>query len=174
MPIPCHDVRIEPDLQPITGEVMTGASSIIQDGVRLDVVANDFWEGRFERTYLDVRVFNPRAPSNRQTQMTACYRRHESIKKRAYEQRIREVEHASFTPLVLSATGGMARQATSFYKRLATLLATKWNQPYSSPLSWLCCRLTFPLLRSAIQCIRGARSSCGRAIRSPPHRPGHL
>ena len=48
-----------------------------------------------------------------------------TFKKRAYEQCIREVEHASFAPLVLLATGGMARQATSFYKRLATLLATK-------------------------------------------------
>ena len=35
-------------------------------------------------------------------------------------------------------------------------------------MSWLCCRLTFSLLQSAIQCIRGARSSCGLTIRSPP------
>ena len=33
---------------------------------------------------------------------------YEQVKKRAYEQRIREVEHATFTPLVLSATGGLA------------------------------------------------------------------
>ena len=43
-------------------------------------------------------------------------------KKRAYEQRIREVEHASFTPLVMSATGGLAKEATNFYKRLASPL----------------------------------------------------
>ena len=44
-----------------------------------------------------------------------------------YEQRVREVEHASFTrtPLVLSATGGMANEATVFYKRLASCLTTK-------------------------------------------------
>ena len=51
----------------------------------------------------------------------------EVCKKRAYEQRVREIEHASFTPLVLSATGGFAREATIFYKRLASLLATKWD-----------------------------------------------
>ena len=28
------------------------------------------------------------------------------------------MEHATFTPLVLSATGGLARQAAVFYKRL--------------------------------------------------------
>ena len=131
----CHDVRVEPDLQPITGEVMIGSSSITQDGARLDIVANGFWGGRFEKTYFDVRVFNPHAPSNRQTRLPACYRKHENVKKRAYEQLIREVEHASFTPLVLSATGGMANEATTFYKRLASRLATKWDHPYSSTMS---------------------------------------
>ena len=83
-------------------------------------------------------------------------------------QRIREIENASFTPLVLSATGGLAVEATVFYKRLASLLAMKWDQPYSSTLSWLRCHLNFSLLRSAIQCIRGARSSIGQAIKAPP------
>ncbi len=48
-----------------------------------------------------------------------------SKKKRAYEQRIREVEHSSFTPLVLSATGGLAREVNTFYKRLALCNWTK-------------------------------------------------
>ena len=39
-------------------------------------------------------------------------------------------EHASFTPLVLSACGGLATGASTFYKRLASLLAEKWEQPY--------------------------------------------
>ena len=164
----CSDVCIEPDLQPITGEVLTGATSNIQDGARLDIAANGFWGGRFERTYFDVRVFNPHAPSHKRSSLSACYRKQESLKKRAYEQRIREVEHSSFTPLVLSATGGMANEATTFYKRLASCLAMKWDHPYPSTMSWLRCRLTFSLLRSAIQCIRGARSSCGHATKSPP------
>ena len=54
--------------------------------------------------------------SHRQSSLSACYRKQESLKKRAYEQRVREVEHSSFTPLVLSATGGMANEATTFYK----------------------------------------------------------
>ncbi len=60
-------------------------------------------------------------------------------KKRAYEQRIIEVEHASFTPIVLSASGGLAKGATIFYKRLATMLAEKWDQPYSTTIGWLRC-----------------------------------
>ena len=60
----CNDVCTEPELQPITGESLTGASSNVQDGAHLDIAANGFWGGRFERTYFDVRVFNPHAPSN--------------------------------------------------------------------------------------------------------------
>ena len=164
----CNDVCIEPDLQPITGETLAGATSNAQDGARLDIAANGFWGGRFERTYIDVRVFNPHAPSHRQSSLSSCYRKQETLKKRAYEQRVREVEHASFTPLVLSATGGMAKEATVFYKRLASCLAMKLDCPYSSTMSWLRCRLTFSLLRSAIQCIRGARSHCGHATKFPP------
>ena len=161
----CHDVLVEPDLQPLTGETMTTyTTSNSTEGARLDIAVNGFWGGRYERTFMDVRVFDPHAPSNNNTNISNCYRKHENEKKRAYEQRIRDVEHASFTPLVFSATGGMAKQSTTFYKRLASLLADKWDHTYT--LYRLRCRLSFSLLRSAIQCIRGARSSCGHAIHS--------
>ena len=152
----------EPHLQPITGEHLSGASANTQDGARLDIAANGLWGSRYERTYFDVRVFNPHATSNRNTNPSTCYRKHEKAKKRSYEQRILEIEHSSFTPLVMSSTGGLGPAATATYKRLATLLAAKWNQPYSSTMSWLRCRLSFSLLRSSIQAIRGARCSSVR------------
>ena len=163
----CHEVCIEPELQPLTSEVLTRSTANSQAGARLDIAANGVWGGTFEKTYFDVRVFNPHAPSKRHTNPQSAYRKPEQIKKRAYEQRIREVEHTTFTPLVLSATGGLAREATTFYKRLSSMLASKWDQTYSSTLCWLCCRLAFSLLRTSIQAIRGARSSCGHAIKMP-------
>lgn len=48
-----------------------------------------------------------------------------------------------------SATGGLANEASIFYKRLASLLASKWDHPYSSTLCWLRCCLTFSLLLSS-------------------------
>ena len=75
------------------------------------------------KTFFDVRVFNPIAPSNRGQTPAAAYRKHEREKKRAYEQRVREVEHSSFTPLVLSASSGMGTEASIFYKRLAKLIS---------------------------------------------------
>ena len=168
----CGDVSVEPDLQPLTGEQLAYATSNVEDGACLDIAANGFWGGWYEKSFFDVCVFNPHPPSNRQCQLSACYRKHEKKKKRAYEQRVKEVEHVSFTSLVLPATGGMANEATHFYKRLASRLATKWDHSYSSTMSWLRCRLTFSLLCSAIQCIMGARSSCGLACKPSP--PIHL
>jgi len=98
---------------------------------------------------VDVRVFNPYAPSNASS-LSAAFKRHENAKCRAYGQRIREVEHASFTPIVLAATGGLAQEATIYYKRLACLLAIKWKDKYCKVMGWLRCCLSFSLLRSAI------------------------
>ena len=89
----CHNVAVEPHLQPLTGETLHGASSITQGGARLDVAADGFWGGRFERAFFDVKVFNPYARSNQRSTLAATYRSHENSKKRAYHQRIREVEH---------------------------------------------------------------------------------
>ena len=163
----CNEVCIEPNLQPTTPDQLSGATANSQDGARLDISANGVWGGRFEKTFFDVRVFNPHAPSNRNQTLSTCYRKHEREKKRAYAQRILEVEHSSFTPLVFSATGGMGREATCFYKRLASMLAQKWDYSYSTTLCWLRCRLTFSLIRSAIQSLRGARSSQHHAAHPP-------
>ncbi len=59
-----------------------------------------------------------------------AYRKHKGIKKREYGQRVRDVEHDVLTTFVLSTTGGMGREGTAFYKRLADLIAQKQGKPY--------------------------------------------
>ena len=66
----------------------------------------------------------------------ASYCKQESLKKHAYEQRVREVEHSSFTPLVLYATSSMAKEATVFYKRLKLPHALLWSGTIHTPLPW--------------------------------------
>ena len=70
-----------------------------------------------------------------ETQQSAIVTRNMKTRKREhnYEQRIRDVEHSSFTPFVLSATGDMAKQSTTFYKRLASHLAEKWEHRIAQP-----------------------------------------
>ena len=133
----------------------------------MDIAANGVWGSRYQKSYFDVRVFNPLAPSNRNQSLPSTFRKPELEKKRAYQQRVQEIEQSSFTPLVFSASGGMGIEATAFYKRLVSLLSLKWDAPYSKTFCWLKCRLSFFLLRSAIQAIRGAKSSKRRPARSP-------
>ena len=103
----CNDVRIEPDLQPVMPQQLSGATANAQDGARLDISANGVWGGRFEKTYFDVRVFNPHAPSNKNMTLSASYRKHEREKKRAYDQRVREVNiPPSPHSFYIAATGG--------------------------------------------------------------------
>ena len=54
---------------------------------------------------------------------------HEQEKKRAYNQRVLEVENGVFTPLVFSTSSGMGREASEFYKRLADRLSEKRDNP---------------------------------------------
>ena len=88
----------------------------------LDVAASGVWGGRLERIFIDVRVFNPFDSSNRATSLAASYRRHEQEK---HEERVPEVEHASFVPVVLSASGGYGKHANALFSRIASLLAEK-------------------------------------------------
>ena len=95
----CTDIQTEPELQEITTEVVSGRCANTTNGARLDIAASGLWGGRRERTLVDVRVFNPFAPSNCNTTLDRCYTKHEREKVCACGQRVREVEHATFVPL---------------------------------------------------------------------------
>ena len=154
----CHDVEREPPLLPLTGETIIPQSANRRDDARADIRARGFW-GRQQSAFFDIRVFHPNAPSYRHTSISAMYRRHEQAKKREYGDRIREVEMASFTPLVFATTGGMGREASAFYRPLADLMAANNNSTYSTTMAWMRCVLSFSLLRAAVMCILGSRSS---------------
>ena len=115
-------MAIEPPLQPLTGESIEPRSANRQDEVRADIHARGFW-GQRQSAFFDVRVFHPNAQSYCQSNIPSLYRRHELQKKQEYGDRIREVEQASFTPLVFTTTGGMGKEAVVFYRRLADLLS---------------------------------------------------
>ena len=159
----CHNVATEPLLQPLTNESFNHRSANTEPNARLDIRARGFWNTG-QDAFFDVRVFHPNASSYRSMTTTAAYRKHESTKKREYAQRVREVEHGVFTPLVFTTTGGMGREATTFYRRLADGISLKEQKKYSVIMGWIRCRLSFAILRSAILCIRGSRSSRHRPV----------
>ena len=160
----CHNVATEPRLQPLSGESLTYRSAITSNEAHLDIRATGFWTAA-QDAYFDVRVFHPNSPSNSSGSISTAYKKHEDIKKRAYGQRVRELEHGVFTPPVFSTTGGMGQEATTFYKRLADMIAQKQQKPYSIVINWLRCKLSFAAIRASIMCIRGTRSSNNRPLR---------
>ena len=94
-------------------------SSNCDDNAHLDVSAQGVWRGQFKRKFFDARVVDPSTQSNCQPPLISVCRRHAKERKSLYEQRVLEVEHPTFTPLLMSSTGGMAPIATTFYSHLA-------------------------------------------------------
>ena len=153
----CGDVQIEPTLIPLSGEAQLGKSANTSSEARLDVSSRGFWGDRFARTMFDVRIFHPNAPSVRTVPVNSLYVRHEKEKTRRYEQRVKDVEGATFVPLVFSTAGGMGRSSSVTFKRIAALLAEKTGLSYAATINVVRCRLSFALLRSAITALRGSR-----------------
>ena len=153
----CADVEIEPPLIRLTGEQMRHKTAKKQDDARPDISARDFWI-KGQKTFLDVRVFDPNAMTYQHLTMKQCYQKHENEKKRHYNERILNVDQGSFSPLVFSVTGGIATEAKVFYSRLAGMIAMKRKVEKSIVQSFLNTTLNFALIRSMLMMLRGSRS----------------
>ena len=154
----CNSVAIEPVLTPVNGRTFQHPSTTTDPNARVDIVAGGVWGGRFDRVYFDVCVFNAFAQSNTARSLASTYNFHERRKLAKYAERVREVEHGSFVPLVFSSSGGCGPMTHNCVKRLAFLLAKKRKGQYSDAINWLRRRIAFSLLRASSQGLRGARS----------------
>ena len=153
----CKDVRIEPQLQPVTGELLP-ASVNCAVGARADVSAIGIWQP-LQRAFIDVKVFNPHALTNVATPLSKTYLRHENDKKREYNMRIVEVEKGTFTPAIFSCSGGASPETSRLLKEIATKLAVKRKEAYSNTISFVRRRIAFDLLRTCTISFRGERGS---------------
>ena len=129
----CNDVEIEPVLQDISNEQLSKGSNKAADA-RLDIHARGFWEKQ-RSAFFDVRVCCPNADTYEHLEIPKIYKMHEDEKKRKYAERVNDIEHGTFTPLVFSTTGGMSKECTRYHSRLAELIANKKNETYSSTIS---------------------------------------
>ena len=159
----CPNVAVEPLLAPITGERFKAASTNTAPDARADIRARGFWS-RAETAFFDIRVFHPDAASYRHQPIRSVLEQQERRKRLEYAERIIHVDRGSFTPLVFTTVGGAAPECSMFLKRLCTLLAEKGDKSYGEVMSYVRCRLSFALLRSAIMCIRGSRSAYHRPV----------
>ena len=68
-----------------------------------------------------------------------------------------QVKKGSFTPFVMSTSGGMGAEAVLFIKRIAELIAAKRNEDYSDVVNYIRTLLSFCLLKSVLLAVRGER-----------------
>ena len=85
LPEVTHNVRTEPILKPLTGEVLRGRCANTEDAGRVDVKCTGFWNVH-QDAFLDVRVFNPLASSNRNKPIKTVYQHHEKERRRVFAQ----------------------------------------------------------------------------------------
>ena len=131
----------------LEGEIITDLTSV---NARPDVRARGFWrEG--QNAFFDVRITNTK---------------HEREKKRQYNNRIMNVEHGTFTPLVFSVNGGMAKECLKLHKFVAEKIANKSGCRNEKVLSIIKCKLSFLILRASLMCVRG---SCSLTTHSGNH-----
>ena len=88
--------------------------------------------------------------------MEQIYHHQEMEKKRMYNDRIIQVEKASFVPLIFTTSGGLGPEC-DLTGLLAEKICTKRNETYSSVIQHIRTRLRFALLRSTLVAIRGFR-----------------
>ena len=78
------------------------------------------------------RFFNPNATRYPKIELSKSCEVNEKEKKKDYNERIMQIEHGSFTPLVMSATGGMSRECRTFYFRLSEMINEKRGVNHST------------------------------------------
>ena len=160
-----RDVECEPMLQPVINRQGYKKTAILDDEARLDIRARGFWRDG-QNAFFDVRVTNADAASQQNSTIKSILQKHESEKKCAYNRRVMEVEHGSFTPLVFTTTGVMSHECSIYHKALAEKMSQKQGERYEVIVRYLRVKLSFLALKSTLLCLRGSRSHTTKASRT--------
>ena len=88
-------------------------------------------------------------------------RNEEQEKKSAYNEKVLQIEHGTFTPF-FSIYGSMGRECRRFYSRLSDLLSEKRHLRKSITMNWIRTKICFALLKFSLLCLRGSQTLCKR------------
>ena len=136
------DVKIEPDLLPV-GNTQLSVGTNIKDQARLDVSSIGLWSPQ-ERCLFDVRITHPNAPSNKNKSIANLLKENENEKMRSYNDRVLQVEKASFVPLGFATSGEMGTQCEKVHKQLARVISEKKGGRYATVMAHIRTRLRLP------------------------------
>ena len=133
---------------------MNGLTGVI---AKPDVQARGFWRDG-KNAFFDVRITNRNSESQRHLTSEKIFIKHEREKKRQYNNRIMNVVHGTFIPLVFPLNGEMVKECSKFHESVAEKIANKPGCRYEKVLSIIKCKLSFLILRASLICVRGSRS----------------
>ena len=68
------------------------------------------------------------------------------------------MEHGSFIPVVLSAYGRYGQETSCFVSKLIEKIAEKQDTERSVVANYIRSKVSYELVRSQVECIRGSRS----------------
>ena len=152
----CDNTDIEPKLTPLSGKVLPG----------MNVKQFKRRKGRYQNsTFLRTRAtdifqlqdFDSNAWRYRKKSLQRCHVMNEQKKrKRAYNERIVEIDHTLFTSLMFSTNGSMGRKCQKFYSRLAQMISEIRDLPQSISRNWIQTKVCFGLLESSLLCLKGS------------------
>ena len=121
---------------------------ILYTQIRSDIRMRGFWrEG--QNTFFDIMVTNADCPSQLEKPVQTILKSHENDKKRKYNARIMEVDHGTFTPIILTIKGVMGHECRVFHKTLSQKLAEKTGERYSEVTRMIRLKLSFLVLKAA-------------------------
>ena len=81
----CKDVRVKPQLQPLSGETFSEKTTDKLDQARVDVSAHGFWL-TVQNAFFDKRIFNPTAKRYANQELRKLYEVNEREKKKQYNE----------------------------------------------------------------------------------------
>ena len=143
-------------LQEISNKQLSKGANKAADA-RLDIHARGFWEKQRSAVF-EIRVCFPNADTYKDLELSSNYKLQEEEKKRKYAERVNEIEHGTFTPLVLTTTGERSKECKTYHSRLAELIANTKGEQYHTTIAWIRTKICFFLLRSSFVCLRGSRT----------------
>jgi hypothetical protein len=105
---------------------------------------------------IDVRITDVDAKYQRFKDPHKVLEGHEREKKRKYLKACLE-QRRHFSPFVASMDGLLGKESRSLLKKLSTLLAEKWEKPYSEMCGYVNVRMSIAMVRATHLCLRGSQ-----------------
>ena len=104
----CINVQNKTHLLPVTNETFQYRTADIEDGAHLDMKTSGF-SRRGQTAFFDIRVMHVNSQSNSDKTTSKIFHQHEQAKKRECNERVLEIEHGTFTPLVFGTNEGWVK-----------------------------------------------------------------